>query len=629
MRILQLHSDFIEYEPIEKEIKIAEEAEKKKTRLEDLVVLFTAIEEGDNENLVKKAIDEVKSSLNVIKAKKILIYPYAHLSKNLAKPVDALKLIKEMETYAKKSGIETYRTPFGWCKQFHIQIKGHPLAEQSKVFLPGKAVEKKEVVSEAVKAEEKIKSKWFIIKTNGEMIPIDIEDGKLIGNFNFKNYENLEKFAMYEMAKRRGIHQTPPHVKLMRELEIADFEAGSDPGNLRFYPKGRLIKSLLEQFVTQMVINYGGMEVETPIMYDLQNPILADYLNRFPARQYVVKSEDKELFLRFSACFGQFLMLSNSLISYKQVPLKIYELTRYSFRREKSGELAGLRRLRAFTMPDVHAICENLEQAMKEFVVRFKLCQDVLNKIGLDKDDYELAIRFTKDFYDKNKDFIVSLIKLHNKPALVEMWDEKIFYFILKYEFNFVDALSKASALSTDQIDVENAKRYGITFIDESSKKQYPIILHCSPSGAIERIMYALLEKAYMDEKRNKVPRLPEWLSPTQVRVIPVSEKHHKFSEEIADEIEKENIRVDIDDRNFTVEKKIRAAELEWVPIICVVGPKEIKNKILTVRFREMKKIEEMKIESLIKKIKEETSNKPFKLLSLPKLLSRRPIFVG
>jgi threonyl-tRNA synthetase len=322
-------------------------------------------------------------------------------------------------------------------------------------------------------------------------------------------------------------------------------------------------------------------------------------------------------------------MLSNSTISYKQLPLRIYELTRYSFRREKSGELVGLRRLRAFTMPDVHAICQDLEQAIEEFKVRFKLCRDTLNEIGLSTEDYELAIRFTKDFYDKNKDLIVSLVKLHGKPALIEMWDERIFYFLLKYEFNFVDALSKASALSTDQIDVENAKRYDITFVDEKGKKQHPIILHCSPSGAIERVMYALLEKASMDEKKGRVPRLPTWLSPTQVRIIPVSEKYIDHSEKVAKQIEKENIRVDLDDRNLTVEKKIRYAELEWVPFICVVGSKEIDKKILTVRIREERKIKEMKIEELIEEVKKKIGNKPFKQLSLPRYLSKRPTFVG
>ena len=123
----------------------------------------------------------------------------------------------------------------------------------------------------------------------------------------------------------------PPHVPLMKRLEIADYEPGSDPGNIRWYPKGRMIKSLLEQYVSARVAAYGGMEVETPIMYDFNHPSLKSYLNRFPARQYVLKSEDKELFLRFAACFGQFLMAHDAQFSYKQMPIKLYELNPLQF----------------------------------------------------------------------------------------------------------------------------------------------------------------------------------------------------------------------------------------------------------------------------------------------------------
>ncbi|MFH8131991.1 MAG: His/Gly/Thr/Pro-type tRNA ligase C-terminal domain-containing protein, partial [Candidatus Aenigmatarchaeota archaeon] len=302
---------------------------------------------------------------------------------------------------------------------------------------------------------------------------------------------------------------------------------------------------------------------------------------------------------------------------------------RYSFRREKSGEVVGLKRLRAFTMPDVHAFCEDIEQAKEEFITRFKLCMEVLREIGLEKEDYELAIRFTKDFYEKNKNFIVSLVKQFGKPALVEMWNERFFYFVLKWEFNFVDNLNKAAALSTDQIDVENAERYGITYIDKKGKKRYPIILHCSPSGAIERCIYALLEKAYSDQQKGKVPKIPLWLSPTQVRLVPVSNKFLSFAEKVAESLEKNCIRVDIDDREETVNKKIREAEIEWVPFICVLGEKEVKNNILAVRIREKKEVKEMKIEELIEMIKEEVKGKPFKTLSLPKYLSRRAIFVS
>jgi threonyl-tRNA synthetase len=601
---------------------MAEEAEKKTVHLEEIVVLFTAVEEGDDTTVAKKAMEEVQAFLDKLKVNRILIYPYAHLSSNLAKPAEALKVVKAMESDAKEKGIETYRAPFGWNKQFTISIKGHPLAEQSRVILPAKAkMEKEEKVSEAVKAEEKLESFWYILQPNGKMLTVK--------EFNFKGNENLQRLAKYEMAKVRASQQMPPHVPLMKRLEIADYELGSDPGNIRWYPKGRLIKSLLEQFVTSKMIDYGAMEVETPVMYDFQHPSLADYINRFPARQYLLKTEDKELFLRFAACFGQFLMVHDAQFSYRHMPLKVYELTRYSFRREKSGEVVGLRRLRAFTMPDCHAFCTDLEQAKKEFMIRFKLCMQIIKEIGLSEDDYEAAIRFTKEFYQENKGFINSLAKTFGRPVLVEMWEKPFFYFRLKWDFNFVDNQNKAAALSTDQIDVENAKRYDITYVDEKGEKQYPLILHCSPSGAIERCVYALLEKAYKEQQSGKPPMLPLWLSPTQVRIIPMSDKYIKNVEKLAKAIEAHCIRVDIDDRALTLQKRIRDAEMEWIPYIIVLGQKEVESGVLPVRDRKAGKIRRMKPKELTSEIEEITRTMPFKPLPLPKDLSKRPQFYG
>jgi threonyl-tRNA synthetase len=620
LRILQLHSDFIEYKPIKKEVAMAEETEKKPKRLDDLVVLFTCVEEGDNEAVAKQAIDEVKDALQKLKAEKILIYPYAHLSSNLAKPATALKILKAMEKHAKDIGIETYRSPFGWNKQFSLSIKGHPLAEQLRVITPAEKKEEEEKVSEAVKAEETLKSTWFIMEPNGKMTPVE--------KFDFKGHKMLEKFAKYEMAKVRAVQQVPPHVTLMKKLGLTDYEFASDPGNFRWPPKGRLVKALLERYVTQTVTEYGGMEVETPIMYDFNHPSLADYLDRFPARQYVVKSEDRDLFLRFAACFGQFLMSHDAQISYRQLPFRIYELTRYSFRREKSGELVGLRRLRAFTMPDCHAMCADLAQAKEEFMTRFDLCSKTMSEgLEFSNQDYELGVRFTEDFYEKNKDFIVSLVKRFKRPALIELLPQRSFYWVLKWEFNFVDNLDKASALSTDQIDIENAERYDISYKDEKGEKKRPLILHCSPSGSIERCVYALLEKAYREQQEGKVPILPLWLAPTQVRVIPISDKFVRQAEKIVDTLEKNCIRADVDDRPLTMQKKVREAETEWINYVLVIGQREIDSGVLPVRDRKQRKIREMRLQQLIKEMKEETEGKPFQLLTLPRLLSKRPQF--
>ena len=525
------HCDSIEYTPTKKEIKSAEEIENPQThRLEELVVAFVAIENGDDSSIAQNAISQIKKSMEKIGCKKLLLYPYAHLSSNLAKPSVAMTLLQEMENNA--SDLDVSHSPFGWTKSYKVQVKGHPLAESSKVITKDDSShddKDEEMTSDALKGESKIRSYWKILSPDGKM--------ENIGDFDFKNHKKLEILAKYESAKQRKVDEPPPHVALMKKMAIADYESASDSGNMKFFPNGRLIKSLIERYVTDRVKEYGGYEVETPIMYDSEHPSMVSYFNRFPARQYNIDSEGKKLFLRFAACFGQFLMANQFQMSYKNLPYKLYELTRYSFRREQSGELVGLRRLRAFTMPDCHAFCKDMAQAVDEIKIRFDLSQSVLKELGIDESDYDMAIRFTEDFYNENKASIEELVKKHGKPVLVEMWKEKFFYFVLKWEFNFIDNLGKASALSTDQIDVENGNRYGIKFVDDDNVHKHPIILHNSPSGAIERIIYALLEKAAKDSREGRKPQFPLWLAPTQVRVIPLKEEFSKFSDSLANRI--------------------------------------------------------------------------------------------
>jgi threonyl-tRNA synthetase len=318
-------------------------------------------------------------------------------------------------------------------------------------------------------------------------------------------------------------------------------------------------------------------------------------------------------------------MAKDFQLSYKNLPLKLYELTRYSFRREQSGELVGLRRLRAFTMPDCHAMCKDMNQAKEEFRKRFDLSRDVLKGLGIENDDYEMAIRFTEEFYNENKPLIQELVSKLGKPVLVEMWKERFFYFVLKWEFNYVDNLGKASALSTDQIDVENGHRYKIDFMDDANKPQNPIILHNSPSGAIERVMYTLLEKAAKDQREGRKPIFPLWLAPTQVRLIPVKPEFLDHCEKLADKLTENNIRADIDDRNESVGKSIRDAETEWIRHIIVIGEKEVNSTTLSIRDRKSKDPQNLSIDDFIASIKEETKGKPFMRINMGRSLSKRP----
>ena len=613
MRILQLHCDKIEYTPIKKEISVAEDVEPNTVELDEVVVCFVAIEKGDDEHVVQNSVSQIKESMEKIGSKKLLLYPYAHLSANLASPSTALAILKSLEENFE--GIDVSHAPFGWTKSYQVKVKGHPLAESSKVIT---SESQKEKTSAALESESKIKSFWYILTPDGKMQDIE--------TFNFTQNKQLEVLAKYESDKKRNVEEPPPHVALMKKLAIADYESASDQGNMRFFPNGRLIKSQIEQFVTDKVRDYGGFEVETPIMYDSHHPSMESYFNRFPARQYNIDSEGKKLFLRFAACFGQFLMANDFQISYKHLPYRLYELTRYSFRREQSGELVGLRRLRAFTMPDCHAFCKDMPQAIDEFRTRFDLSRDVLDGLGIIRDDYEMAIRLTEEFYNENKDLIIEMVKKIGKPVLVEMWKERFFYFVLKWEFNYIDNLGKASALSTDQIDVENGNRYGIEFVDEQNQTKNPIILHNSPSGAIERIMYVLLEKSAKDAKEGRKPSLPLWLAPTQVRIIPLTDEFLDFSKDLSKKLSQKNIRVDIDDRNDSIGKRIRDAEKEWIRYILVIGEKETGSTNLSVRDRNSNDVRDLSFDEFISEISGLTSNKPFSKLNMPLLLSKRPI---
>jgi threonyl-tRNA synthetase len=207
------------------------------------------------------------------------------------------------------------------------------------------------------------------------------------------------------------------------------------------------------------------------------------------------------------------------------------------------------------------------------------------------------------------------------------MWDERPFYFVMKFEFNFVDALGKASALSTVQIDIENTERFDLTYVNEEGEKAFPLMLHASISGAVDRNVFALLEHAYMDSQRGAKPMLPVWLSPTQVRLLPINEELLPYCNDVAASLS--GFRVDVDDRTESLGKKIREAEKEWVPYIIVVGEKERDSGVFPVRDRASGSQRNLSLEELSEELAHKTNGLPYRPLPLPYLLSKRPKFRG
>ena len=597
-------------------------ATEQSAQIKEVLVTFVSAEKVDESaprDVAVEAASRIRETAGKVGTNRLMVYPYAHLSSSLARPRIAAEIIDTLVSQLRADRkFETHRAPFGFYKSFDIAGKGHPLSELAMTIVPPDAGEAREdqsiTESRALAAEKSLESEWRIYQPDGSFVLAD--------EFDFRKDKGLRDLYAYERLGTRIAEDAPPHIRLMREHELVDYEPASDTGNLRWYPKGLLVKRLLEQHVTRMVLDYGAMEVETPIMYDYNHPALFKYLQRFPARQYLLTSDDKDLFLRFAACFGQYMIQHDMVTSHRDLPVRLYELTHFSFRREQSGEIAGLRRLRAFTMPDMHSLVSNMEMAKGEFLKQVQLCLRWL-------DDLDLAcvpaIRFVRSFLDEHPGFLEDLMRVLGRPALIEVWDNRFFYFVAKFEMNFIDTAKKAACLSTVQIDVENTDRFDINYVAEDGHKRHPLLMHTSVSGSIDRNVYAILENQAMRMQRGEKAAWPVWMAPIQVRLVPVTDNHLEGALRLAEAIP---FRVDVDDRDVKLGKKIRDAEKEWIPYTLVVGEKELSGGTLTIRPRLGAQVE-MSVDSFIERLAAETDGKPERPANTPRRLSRRPIFLG
>ncbi len=357
MRLLLIHSDLIEYE-VKKGTKYAEKVEEslKHAKMEDALTAFVAVERGDDDDIdatVEESAASIKEVAEKVQTKRVMIYPYAHLSAELSSPEVAVEVMKRVE--ASLDGYEVIRAPFGWYKSFTIKCKGHPLSELSRSIKPETKVEK-----------QRVEHEFYVMGTEGNLVPATefITDNR-----------DLADIIIYELglyvAKGQGID--PPHIKIMKDKELVDYELLSDAGHLRWMPKGKLIRDILIDYAFSLAVNYGAMPVETPVMYDLANRAIYEHAGKFGERQYRLKAGTRDMMLRFAACFGMFSMMHDMHLTENDLPLKLYELSTYSFRFEQRGEITGLKRQRAFTMPDMHTACRDVEDAKKYFEEQLNL----------------------------------------------------------------------------------------------------------------------------------------------------------------------------------------------------------------------------------------------------------------
>lgn len=553
-----MHVDYIKFKPLKKALKQElEKIEEKAKEVKEALVIFTAVEKNDTLALVDKLFDNVKDIAEKVKAKNIVLYPYAHLSSNLASPELAINILQEAE---KKLGkmFKVIRAPFGYYKEFELKCKGHPLSE----------------LSREIKADEKVEEIGKLTSKKGktEVIVSKEEIAQL-----------AKKLSKTNMQFIRGKNDLKSNVELGKELDLYTVNEVVGPGLPLFTPKGATIKRILERFTIDEEIKRGYEHTSTPIMAKADLYKISGHWQHYKDSMFVLNINGEDYALRPMTCPFQFVLYKRKPRSYKDLPKKYAEIATL-YRQEQSGELRGLTRLWQFTLSDAHIICTP-EQLENQFAEVLDLVKFMMKSLGI----IDVVYRFSK-WDPKNKEKYIDNSKAWDesqktmkkildklKIKYIEAENEAAFYGP-KLDLQYKDIYGKEDTLITIQIDFALPERYDMTYLDKDNNEKRPMIIHRSSIGCTERTMAYILEKTQGN--------LPVWLSPIQVRVVSFTDRNveacKKFIKEIAEKIP--NARVDADFRQDTVNSKIRDAEMMKIPYIIVLGDKEEQNKTIAVR---------------------------------------------
>ncbi|MEM2298260.1 MAG: threonine--tRNA ligase [Thermofilaceae archaeon] len=602
MKLLLIHAERFEYEARQRALEEAEELSENGGRgsVENALVCFVTVEGVDEANLawvVSKAAEEIESVSQKLAVKRVVVYPYAHLSSDLAKPAVAVKALRELSSALEGRGFEVVRAPFGWYKRFTISCVGHPLAELSRTIRPAEAAEE-----------------YAVLTPEGTIVPLR--------EFDLSSApEDFKQLVRREVYGEGGAGGEPRYLDYCRKFGI-EWESYSDQGHMRYGPEASIMIDLLSEYAWGCALSLGLpiFKVKGTNMFDLSVPAVKQHADLFGDRLYTVEVGQKKFVLRYAACHQQFAMLKDWNISYRHLPFGVFEVAD-SYRLEQPGELTLCFRLRKFLMPDLHILTRDLEEAKRLSLKVHEKIYEEIRKVGR---DYVSIYNLTRSFAVENQDYLAELVAREGKPALLHFVPEGKYYWVINVEYNVIDQLGRPREIGTFQIDVGNAERFGITYTDESGAKRYPVIIHTAIIGSLERYLYLLFDTAAAEEAKGGKPSLPLWLSPVQVRVIPVSSDYTGYALEVAEKLNSLAIRADVDDRDESLSKKIRDAEVKWIPYIVVVGAKEVEKGVLNVR-RRSGGIEEMGLDKLVQELEEKLEGYPRAPMMIPVRLSQRP----
>lgn len=378
------------------------------------------------------------------------------------------------------------------------------------------------------------------------------------------------------------------HKKVGPELELFYIDPVVGKGLPMFLPKGAIVKRELERFVIEEETKRGYLHVHTPDLAKLELYEKSGHYPHYKDSMYApIQIDDEKFMLRPMTCPHHFQMFLSKPHSYREAPMRIAELAQL-YRYEQSGELMGLIRARTFCLADAHIICASEEQAVEEVSKALDLIEHMAGVFGLTQgEDYKYRLSLgdrsnTEKYYkndaawEKSEDLLRKLMQQRGKP-FIESKDEAAFYGP-KIDVQMKNANGKEDTAFTVQYDFCMPDRFDLTYIAEDGSKKRAFVVHRSSIGAIERIMAFLIERY--------AGAFPLWLAPVQVKVLPVSEKHVEYGAKVVAELKEAGLRVEMDDANESLGKKIRNAKQSKIPYLFVVGDKEVEAGTVSVENR-------------------------------------------
>ncbi|SHM93803.1 threonyl-tRNA synthetase [Chitinophaga jiangningensis] len=429
-----------------------------------------------------------------------------------------------------------------------------------------------------------------------------------IYGITFPNQKELDEYlTLVEEAKKRD------HRKLGKELELFTFSEKVGLGLPMWLPKGALLRERLQRFLQEAQMETGYLPVVTPHIGNKNLYVTSGHYEKYGKDSFQpihTPEEGEEFMLKPMNCPHHCELYKASPKSYKDLPVRFAEFGTV-YRYEQHGELHGLTRVRGFTQDDAHLFCRP-DQVKEEFMKVIDLVLYVFNSLGFtnytaqvslrDKEDRSKYIG-TDENWELAEQAIIESAAEKGLPTVIE-YGEAAFYGP-KLDFMVKDALGRKWQLGTIQVDYNLPERFELEYIGADNARHRPVMIHRAPFGSLERFIAVLIEHCG--------GKFPLWLTPTQVKILPISDKTQAYAEAVAAALKKADIRAEIDDRSEKIGKKIREAELAKIPYMLVLGEKEATDNLVAVRRQAKGDLGAMTLEQFVGLVNEEVVNrKPF-----------------